>query len=81
MSTKATIIFRVVCVIAGLLLLALCVVSFINYDVSEPIDIVLPIYYGIFGILSLVAETGLKCLFMYLSFMSHRVAKGLYYIL
>ena len=81
MSSKATIIFRVVCVIGGLLLLALCAVSFINYDVSEPIDIVLPIYYGVFGLISLVAETGLKCLFLYLTFMGSRVAKGLYYVL
>jgi hypothetical protein len=81
MSATATIIFRVVCVVGGLLLLALCAVSFVNYDVSEPIDIVLPIYYGVFGLISLVAETGLKCLFLYLTFMASRVAKGLYYVL
>ena len=81
MSSKVAIIFRVVNVVAGLLLLAVCVVSFLNYDVSEPIDIVLHIYYGVFGLISLLAETGLKCLFRYLSFMGSRVAKGLYYVL
>ena len=79
--TAVPVVFALTCVIAGLALLALCVVSFLQYEVSEAIDIVLPIYYGVFGAISLLAEARIRLLFKYLDFMSNRIAKGFFYLL
>jgi hypothetical protein len=65
---------------SGLVLIVLGIVNYATFTLGDPIDIILPFYYIIFGMLMIAAEVNIKCLTTKFAFVEGYIGRGAFYI-
>ncbi|CAG9332785.1 unnamed protein product [Blepharisma stoltei] len=77
---KQDVFLRVLSLICGIGMFILSIFDFADYKVDEPIDVFLPLYYAIFGVLMIVSEFRPGVLIRYFRFLCETFGKGMFYI-
>lgn len=75
------IVMRILSVLCGVAMTALAVYTWIDFEVHDALDIVLPFYYILFGIVMCLTEFNPEWLLKYFHMLRTSFGKGLFYIL
>ncbi|CAG9333793.1 unnamed protein product [Blepharisma stoltei] len=77
---KQDFMIRILSFICGFGMLGLCAYNFWFFKVRVPIDIFLPVYYGLFGLMMMAAEIRSKCIETYARFLCETFGKGMFFV-
>jgi hypothetical protein len=64
----------------GLVLIGLGVFNYATVSISDPMHVILPFYYIVFGLLMIAAEVGAKYITEQFKFVENYIGRGLFYI-
>jgi hypothetical protein len=83
---KQDFVIRILGIVCGSGMIILAILNFISYEISAPIDVVLPIYYLYLplsggGLLMYLAEWRPSCIILYWRFLVEVFGKSMFYIL
>ncbi|CAG9332388.1 unnamed protein product [Blepharisma stoltei] len=80
-SQKWSTTLKVASVILGVLLIGLAIYNFaLMITADDPISVILPIYYVIFGVMIIAAEAKINWIMIKFMFLSGHIGKGMFYI-
>ena len=73
-------VMKALSIAVGVLLIGLGIFSYATLSLSDPMDVILPFYYMLFGLLMIAAEVGAKFLTGSFKFVENFMGRGLFYI-
>mmetsp|Transcript_31535 Transcript_31535/g.54643 ORF Transcript_31535/g.54643 Transcript_31535/m.54643 type:complete len:93 (-) Transcript_31535:199-477(-) len=65
----------------AVILLALGILGYVFLSLSDPINIILPAYYILFGCLIIIGECKMTSMTVYFKFIDSYFGRGVYYVL
>ncbi|OMJ88805.1 hypothetical protein SteCoe_9192 [Stentor coeruleus] len=79
-TTKWTYVFKSISFLLGAGLIVIGILDIFGFSLDDPISIVLPIYFILFGLLIIAAEVPLKFVLSRFMFIQNLFGRGLFYI-